>query len=254
MKLLPLGLALALLGIPVAATSAATISVPERQIMAAVNEARIANGLVPLRSDYRLWTLAGERATAMASLDVLSHGAGGLLEGSLGGQAVQWYGYGEVIAWSSASPTAAASHLFDLWRNSPSHWALLTSRSFNYLGIGLAVSSSGRTYGSIVLTESKDRTGAKATLTGGSVSGDDVEWSWSGADPALQSHTAGLRDFAVQQRTDNGGWVTVSTGTTSTSRTAINRARGHWYGLRVRARDRAGNVGPWTAELRVWVP
>jgi hypothetical protein len=38
---------------------------------------------------------------------------------------------------------------------------------------------------------------------------------------ALQSHTAGLRDFAVQQRTDNGGWVTVSTGTTSTSRAAL---------------------------------
>lgn len=254
MKLLPLGLALVLLGIPVAAANAATISPPERQIMAAVNEARVANGLVPLRSDYRLWTLADERATAMASLDVLSHEAGGPLESGLGGSAIQWFGYGEVIAWSTASSTAAAGHLFDLWRNSPSHWTLLTSRSFNYLGIGLAVSSSGRTYGSIVLTESKDRTGAKATLTVGTVSGDDVRWSWSGSDPALQSHTAGLRDFAVQQRTDNGGWVTVSTATTSTSRTAINRARGHWYGLRVRARDRAGNVGPWTTELRVWVP
>ena len=66
--------------------------------MASVNEARVANGLVPLRSDYRLWTLADERATAMASLDVLSHGAGGPLDGALGGSAIQWYGYGEVIA------------------------------------------------------------------------------------------------------------------------------------------------------------
>jgi hypothetical protein len=253
-KLLPLGLALALLGIPVAAASATTISAPERQIMAAVNEARAANGLVPLRSDYRLWALADDRANAMASADVLSHEVGGALDGGLGGHAIQWYGYGEVIAWSTASSTAAAAHLFDLWRNSPSHWTLLTSRSFNYLGIGLAVSSSGRTYGSIVLTESKDRTGARATLTGGSVSGDDVRWTWSGSDPTLQSHTAGLRDFAVQQRTDNGGWVTVSTGTTSTSRSALDRAHGHWYGLRVRARDRAGNVGPWSGELRVWVP
>ena len=185
---------------------------------------------------------------------LLSHGAGGPLEEGLERHAIQWYGYGEVIAYSTASASAAAAHLFQLWLTSPSHWALLTSRSFNYLGIGMAVSGSGRTYGSIVLTESKDRTGAKATLSKGSVSGDDVRWSWSGSDPALQSHTAGLRDFAVQQRTDTGGWVTVSTGTTSTSRTAINRARGHWYGLRVRARDRAGNVGPWTAELRVWVP
>ena len=254
MKLLPLGLTLALLILPIAAASATTIGDPERQIMAAVNEARAADGLVPLRSDYRLWTLADERASAMASVDVLSHDAGGSLGGGLGGEAIQWYGYGEVIAYSTASSSAAAAHLFELWRNSPSHWALLTSSSFNYLGIGLAVSNSGRTYGSIVLTESKDRTGAKATLTDGFVSGDDVHWSWRGADPALQSHTTGLRDFAVQQRTDNGSWVTVSTGTTSTTRTAINAARGHWYGLRVRARDRAGNVGPWSTELSVWVP
>ena len=254
MKLLPLGLALILLGIPVAAASATSISEPERQIMAAVNQARASNGLVPLRSDYRLWTLADERAVAMATQDVLSHAAGGSLDGGLGLHAIQWYGYGEVIAWSTAQSSAAAAHLFDLWRNSPSHWELLTSSSFNYLGIGLAVSSSGRTYGSIVLTESKDRTGSKAILTAGSVSGDDVSWSWSGSDPALQTHTAGLRDYAVQQRTDSGDWVDVSTGTTSTSRTAINRAHGHWYGLRVRARDRAGNSGPWSAELRVWVP
>ena len=254
MKLLPLGLALALLGLPVAAASATTIGAPERQIMAAVNEARAANGLVPLRSDYRLWTLADERAAAMASLDVLSHDAGGSIDGGLGSQAIQWFGYGEVIAYSTASSSDAAALLFVMLRHSPAHWALLTSSSFNYLGIGLAVSNSGRTYGSIVLTESKDRTGARATIAAGSVSGDDVQWSWRGTDPALQSHTTGLRDFAVQQRTDNEGWVTVSTGTTSTTRTAINRAHGHWYGLRVRARDRAGNVGPWSAELRVWVP
>jgi hypothetical protein len=131
---------------------------------------------------------------------------------------------------------------------------LLTSTRFNYLGIGLAVSPSGLTFGSIVLTESSDRTGARATINGAGVSGDDVRWSWRGSDVRLQTHTAGLRDFAVQQRTDNGPWVTVSTGTTSTARTAVNRAHGHWYGLRVRARDRAGNVGPWSAERRVWVP
>ena len=254
MKLLPLGLAIALLAVPVAAISAATISAPERQIMTAVNEARAANGLVPLRSDYRLWVLADARAAAMAAADVLSHGAAGSIEDGLSRAGIQWYGHGEVIAFSSASASAAAAHLFQLWSTSAPHWALLTSTSFNYLGIGLAVSSSGLTYGAIALTESKDRTGARATMANVTVSGDDVRWTWRGADPALQTHTAGLRDFAVQQRTDRGGWVAVSSGTTSTTRTARNRARGHWYGLRVRARDRAGNVGPWSAELRVWVP
>lgn len=254
MKLLPFGLALALLVISVAGASASTITAPERQIMAAVNEARAANGLVPLRSDPRLWRLADERAAAMASADVLSHEADGSLVSGLSLRAIQWYGYGEAIAYSTATGSAAATHLFRLWLTSPAHWALLTSSKFNYLGVGISVSGSGRTYGSIVLTESKDRTGARATLTNATVSGDDVRWTWRGSDVPLQSHTAGPLDFAVQQRTDRGSWVTVSSGTTSTARSAIDRARGHWYGLRVRARDRAGNVGPWSAELRVWVP
>lgn len=254
MNLLPLGLAFALLVGGAATASASSATAPERQIMASVNQARASNGLRPLRSDVRLGVLADERAAAMASSDVLSHGAGGSLDSGLSGGAIQWYRYGEVIAYSTASGSAAAAHLVELWLSSPSHRELLMSGSFNYLGVGVSVSSSGRTYGSIVLTESKDRTGARATLSSVTVSGDDVRWTWRGTDPLLQSHTAGLRDFAVQQRTDRGGWVTVSTGTTSTTRSAINRARGHWYGLRVRARDRAGNVGPWSAELRAWVP
>lgn len=254
MKKLPLGLALALLIVPFAGARAATITSTERQIMASINEARVSVGLVPLRSDYRLWALADERAATMATADVLSHGASGSLEEGLRRGGIQWFGHGEVIAYSSAAGSAAAAHLIQLWASSPPHWALLTSGRFNYLGIGLSVSSSGRTYGSIVLTESKDRTGARATIVSATIRGDDVRWTWRGSDPLLQTHTAGLRDFVVQQRTDRGGWVTVSTGTTSTARSAINRAHGHWYGLRVRARDRAGNIGPWSPERRVWVP
>lgn len=255
MKLLRVGLALALMTAFATTTSASSISTPERQIMTEINRARAANGLVPFRSDYRLWVLADDRVAAMAAADDLSHGAAGSLADGLNRRGIQWYTHGEVIAYSSASASAAAAtYLLELWANSPPHWALLTSSTFNYLGVGLAVSASGVTYGSVVLTESKDRTGARGTMVKATVSGDDVRWTWRGADPRLQTHTAGLRDFAVQQRTDRGSWVTVSTGTTSTARSAANRARGHWYGLRVRARDRAGNVGPWSAELRVWVP
>lgn len=254
MKLLRPGLALSLLAITAAATSAASVSDPERQIMSTVNRARVAQGLVPFRSDPRLWVIADERAAAMATADVLSHEIGGSIGDTLDGRGIQWFGFGEVIAYSSASGSAAAAHLFELWATSPPHWTLLTSASYNYLGIGLAVSDSGLTYGSIVLTESGDRSGAQAIVIDAMVSGDDVHWTWRGADTTLQSHATGLRDFTVQQRTDSGGWVTVSTATTSTSRTAWNLERGHWYGLRVRGRDRAANVGPWSPEVRVWVP
>ena len=254
MKPLSLGVALLILISVVPVASASTATDAEREIMVSVNRARADLGLVPLRSDYRLWILADERASAMASAEILSHSVAGSLSATLDGRAIQWYGHGEVIAWTSASRASSPAELFRMWATSPSHWALLTSSSFNYLGIGLAYTPSGLTYGSIVLTESNDRTGARAKMVDVSVSGDDVLWSWRGADPPMQTHTAGLRDFAVQQRTDDGEWVTVISSTTRTARSAANRAGGHWYGLRVRARDRAGNVGPWSAELRVWVP
>lgn len=254
MKPLGFGLALLILLAGVPTTSAATATNPEREVMASVNRARAARGLVPLRSDYRLWVMADVRASAMASGGVLSHEVAGSLQESLNARGLQWYRYGEVLAYSSGSAATAAAALVRLWASSPPHWALLMSDSFNYLGVGLASSSSGLTYGSIVLTESRDSTGARGTMVRATVSGDDIRWTWRGSDPALQTHTAGLRDFAVQQRTDRGSWVTVAASTTGTTRSAVNRARGHWYGLRVRARDRAGNAGPWSAELRVWVP
>lgn len=254
MKPLSLGLALLLLITVAPSTSAGTATDEEREIMASVNRARAERGLMPLRSDYRLFMLADERALAMASSQVLSHGVAGALAASLTARGVQWYLQGEVIAWTSGSASISAAELFRLWANSPPHWALLTHSSFNYLGIGVARSSDGLAYGAIVLTESNDRTGARAKMVKASVAGNDVRWTWRGADPPLQMHTAGLRDYTVQQRTDQGGWVIVANATTSTARTAWNRARGHWYGLRVRARDKAGNVGPWSAELRVWVP
>jgi cysteine-rich secretory family protein len=254
MKPLSLGVALLILVSAGPVSSAATATDAELQIMASVNQARSDRGLVPLRSDYRLWMLADDRAGVMANTEVLSHAVAGSLAATLTGRAIQWYGHGEVIAWTSASASASPAELFRLWATSPPHWALLTNSNFNYLGIGLARSSSGLMYGSIVLTESNDRTGARATVVAGSVSGNDIRWTWRGSDPPLQTHTAGLRDFVVQQRTDEGGWVTVNPATTSTARSASNRPGGHWYGLRVRARDRAGNPGPWSAESRVWVP
>ena len=256
MKLLRLGFAVSLLAATSATTSASASAAPtpESQILTMVNQARAARGLMPLRTDPRLGNLAVERAAAMAVTDVLSHGVGGSLQDAFDSRGIQWYGHGEVIAYTGGSSSAAATALFQLWASSPPHWVLMMSNAFNYLGIGLADSNSGRTYGAIVLTESKDRTGARSTMVRASVSGDDVRWTWRGSDPLLQTHTAGLRDFAVQHRTDRGAWVTVSTATTSTARSAVNRARRHWYGLRVRARDRAGNVGPWSPELRVWVP
>jgi uncharacterized protein YkwD len=250
-------LAAAILGATAAQATGTTAVLidPAHRLLASINDARAARGLVPLQADLRLWAIAGVRAGRLASSDILSHEAAGSLPDDLAARNVRWYGYGEDIGYASGTAGVAAGAIFGMWSASSVHWTLLMSPGYNYLGVGLAAAAgSGVTFASVVLTESPDRTGAQAVMAGTAVSTDDIRWSWRGWDPLLQTHTAGVRDFSVQLRMDRGAWVTIANGTSAQDRSTLNRIRGHWYGMRVRARDRAGNVGPWSRELRVWLP
>jgi uncharacterized protein YkwD len=250
-------LVIAMLAVPAtqaSATLGTTTLDPAHRLMATINASRAANGLVPLRADPRLWAIAGERAARLAASGVLTHEAAGPLTLDLAARGVRWFGYGEVIGYASGTAGIAQGTIFGMWAASSAHWPLLMSARYNYLGVGLAYASSGVTFASVVLTESPDRTGARAAVSGARVSGNDIRWSWRGWDPPLQTHTAGLRDFTLQLRRDSDAWVTIGSGLTTTARSTLDRAHGHWYGLRVRARDRAGNIGPWSREFRVWLP
>ena len=228
---------------------------PATSLMTQINRERTARGLVPFAVDSRLWAIAKGRATRLATYEVLSHSAAGSIPDDLATHEVRWSGYGEVIGYASGSPGDAGPTILQMWLASPDHWPLLLSARYNYVGVGIAYrASSGLSYASVVLTESPDRTGAGASVTGALVFGNAIRWSWRGSDPPLQTHTAGLRDFTLQLRTDHGPWVTIARAVTATARTTPNLAHGHWYGLRVRASDRVGNVGPWSRERRVWLP
>ena len=225
------------------------------RLMTSINQARTARGLVPLRVDHRLWAIAGERAGRLAAGGTLSHAVAGSLQEDLAARGVPWYGYGEDIGFASGLPGVATSAVLRMWALSAEHWPLLMSANYNYLGVGVAYRpSTGKTFASVVLAESPDRTGARAAVSGAVVAGTDILWSWCGWDPPLQRHTAGLGDFTVQLRTDRGAWVTIARDVTVTAQSSPDRDGGHWYGLRVRARDGAGNVGPWSRERRVWLP
>lgn len=234
--------------------AAATAGGMERSLLALINADRQELGLVPLRNHPGLRQLAGDRAATMASTGVLKHP--NCLSCLLNARGIQWYMNGEVIAWTSWPwGSQAVQSLYNAWKGSSDHWSLLMSDRFNYAGVGVAYRrANGTTWASIVLTESKDRTNPWARMTSGSRSGDDVTFTWTGADRLLQTHTAGLRNFDVQLRRDSGSWRTIRTGITATSLTLWNRAGGHWYKLRVRARDERGNVSGWTKQIRVWVP
>ena len=77
-------------------------------------------------------------------------------------------------------------------------------------------------------------------LSSSSFTGLPAVVSWFGADPG----GAGIRSFDLRRSTDGGAWTTVATGITGTTR-EVALLPGHSHRFEVRARDRAGNVGPW---------
>ena len=236
-----------------APVSASTADTMEAQLLTLINDARSKKGLVPLRKWAKLADMAGDRAATMARNRTLAHAS--CLSCLFNSYGVQWYSIGEVIA-ASTYPWGSQSALsiFNGWKASSAHWAILMSSNFNYIGLGVALSSTGKTYAAGEVSESRDHTRPWARMNGSSRSGSTVSWSWTGADTKLQTHTSGLKNFDVQYRVGSGTWSTIRSGTTAKSLSLGSRAGGHYYGLRVRSRDNRGYVSGWSAELRVWVP
>ena len=217
---------IALFAISVAAPVAtgATASSAESSVIGWINAARSARGLVPMRYDSKLASISGYRASRMASTNTMSHTVGGNLGSQLNTYNVRWFRYGEDIGWSTASwPSGSAKAIFNMWMASSPHRALILSDRFNYIGVGLASRSSGaKTFASAVFAETTDHTRAVARVTTGSRSGDDVRWTWTGYDPRLQTHTAGMRDYDIAYRSGYGSWTLLRNDTTQTSLTLAN--------------------------------
>ncbi len=254
---IPAAIMAALMLATLAPTVSAALTTNEARIIGWINDDRAKLGLRPLRGWGALYSIADLRAGRLASAGRLSHSVGGDLGKQLRNRNVKAWLWGEDIAVTTyPKGVEAAKSLYRAWKGSKTHWALITSKRFNYLGIGLAYrKSSGQTYASLVFTESPDHTGARGAITGASLKGgDDISWTWRGWDLLLQTHTAGFANFDVQYRVDYGSWRTIRSTSSSTSITLMDRGSGHSYALRVRGRDRAGNVGPWSSESRVRVP
>ena len=245
------------LGAPPPASAAVSSSTIEARLLARTNRARKSRGLRPLRRDARLAGIAGDRAANLAGAASFSHQAAGRdLSKVLATREIQWYAWGENIAWwPGGLRRTTARSIFRLWRTSPAHWAALMSSRYNYVGFGVEVRrSDGRVFASAVLTESRDHTAARARMVSATRTGTTIVFTWRGHDPPLQTHWAHLRDYDVWYRVDGGTWRKIRNNTTATSLRLPGRAPGHRYALRVRARDRAGNVGNMSRPVSVSVP
>jgi uncharacterized protein YkwD len=238
---------------PVAADTASDM---EALILRTMNEDRTARGLVAYRAWGALATLAGERAQNMADANTLSHAAaGGDLGAAFDSRGIQWFGFGETIGvsgWPFGSQ--AALDIYNLWKGSAPHRSIMFSSEYNYVGIGVAQGKDGRAWVSAVYAESVDHTAPVASNGKLWRVGRTIYFRFGGYDRRLQSHTAGLRSFDVQLRRDNGAWRTVRNDITWTKIRLKNRARGHWFSLRVQSADRRGTLSAWTSAKRIWMP
>ncbi len=142
-----------------------------------------------------------------------------------------------------AAPTAA-DNVYEMWKASPPHRAIMFSGTYNYVGIGVAQAADGTDLGG----RDHDRVAGPHRAGGPQPVAHperQATWSftWSGSDPRLQTHTAGLRSFDVQMRRRRRH---LAHGPRQhderPGRVFPDRARGHWYGFRVQAADRRGNA------------
>ena len=221
-----------------------------------LNRARIAQGLAPYRPWPAIAAIATARSGRLEATQTLTHAAAGpSISATLDAAGLQWSGWGEAIGVTSyPAGSQAVGNLYSLWYASPMHHPLMFSKTYNYVGVGFATGPDGRTWSSIVFVESVDHTPPIARNGALGRAGTTLSYSWSGYDPILQTHTAGLRSFDVQYRIDGGPWRMLRSNTTTRSVRLANRPRGHTYWFRVRSRDWRGNLSAWTAAVRIRVP
>ena len=235
----------------------AGVSALEMEMVSTLNADRTALGLVPVRIDARLMAIARARSTDMVEKDYFSHTQpdGRNVFNILSAQGITWYNAGEIIAYNNYPLDSTISAANRGWMNSPGHHAIIVSKDYNYVGVGLAINpATGLKLWTAVYLKGPDRTAARASAAAPKLG----TWllsnkrlatvSWSGYDPQLQVLTAGLRSFAVQVRTDGAAWRSVATSTTSRSWT-FNAWKGHRYEVRVSPLDRAGNRGAWVTSV-----
>ena len=214
------------------------------------NRQRTALGLVALQIDPNLMAIARDRAKVMAANDVMSHTEpdGRKVFDRLNDAGLTWFGAGEIIAWNHYPVEYSTAEAIRAWMDSAGHRAIMVSTGYNYVGFGAAISATGKRYYAGVFVKEPDHTGAWSTFrtitTRPVDSGHSrVTIRWSGGDARLQVLTAGLRYFQVQWRHAGGAWR--SWGTMTVTSRSVTWTRGQIYDVRVRARDKAGNWGPW---------
>jgi uncharacterized protein YkwD len=223
----------------------------ESLVLTRINEERADVDLAPIRLDGRIRAVARARSADMVARHYFDHVDP---DGLLPWADISWSWAGEIIALNGRSPASdSARGAVDQWMASPGHHDQIVSTRFNYAGVGVAMDG-GTSYWTVVFIQGPDRTDPTARITSVSSARGSraARVRWSGSDPRLVTLTAGVASFDVQRRRRGGSWSIVRSRVTRTS-ASIRGTRGVRYQFRVRARDRAGNVGDWSTVRSVTI-
>lgn len=125
--------ALLLMAAPAAVSATPTQPAP-LALFDAVNRARIANDLPPLRLDERLDHLSQDYALTMAEADCMAHDCGGL--GRVGERATRAGIAFRLIGEALAGGPSEAGRVVDLWMASANHRAILLNPEVTTAGVG----------------------------------------------------------------------------------------------------------------------
>ena len=236
----------------------------EWQVLSEINHYRASHGLVPLRMAFSARVAARARSEEMRDRNYLSHSsptgrdAGTLLAR----RGIRYQAGAENIGrisfrdWDSAT-----AGMMSGWKGSTGHRQSILSGTFNYVGIGVA-RNQGVAYFTTIFLLQNDHTAPKsgmyASTSGIAVAATaagkrPVTVRWWGRDPMLQRKHAGIRGFTVQHKRigGKGNWHTVRRNTTTRHLTMTLTQGRHKF--RVRAIDKAGNVGNWRRPVVVTV-
>jgi uncharacterized protein YkwD len=235
---------------------ATVLSAAEASMVSALNADRTALGLIPVRVDSRLMAIARARSNDMVAKGYFSHTQpdGRNVFDILSAQHITWYTAGEIIAWNNYPMDSTVNAANRQWVASPTHYSIIKSTSYNYVGVGLAIDpDTGKKIWTAVYLKGPDRTGARATTYSPAIktvnsTTRSARLTWNGSDVRLQVLTAGLANFKIQRRIDDGSWVTLTSATTLKATTYTVHV-GHRYEFRIAARDKKGNLGAWATRV-----
>ncbi len=128
------------------ATRAANVAF-EVQIVADINAVRARHGLRPLRLSYHLEQSARNHSQQMAALGYFSHSSRDgtsyveRIKRDFTKRGFRYWVVGENLLWASSGITAR--RVVDSWLASPGHRAVLLSRLWRVVGVGVVSSSGG---------------------------------------------------------------------------------------------------------------